>query len=413
MTIPPALARFLEEQLPPSLGLLRRMVEINSYTGNRDGVNRLGQLTADCFAGLGFSAEFVPSANPLWGDHLVLTRRGRSARNVALVSHLDTVFPPEEEIRNHFHWLPEGDRIYGPGTHDIKGGTVMMHLVLSALRSFAPSIFEETTWLLLLNSSEEVLSQDFGEVCLKRFTPQTLAALVFESEGRRAEVTRLVLARKGRGTFRITVSGRAAHAGTRHRRGANALVQMSRTIQQVAALTDHERELTFNVGTLGGGVAVNRVPHEAVADVEMRAFAPATYEQGKAAILALNGPGEVRSLEDGYACVVRVEVLTESSPWPRNSGTERLFALWQQTGAELGMAIEGEERGGLSDGNLLWQAVPTLDGLGPFGDNDHSSERSADGSKLPEYVDVSSFIPKAALNTMAVIRLAGGQPDPG
>jgi glutamate carboxypeptidase len=64
-----------------------------------------------------------------------------------------------------------------------------------------------------------------------------------------------------------------------------------------------------------------------------------------------------------------------------------------------------EERGGLSDGNLIWDNVPTLDGLGPWGDNDHCSERSADGSKLPEYVEVSSFVPKAALNTVAILKL--------
>ena len=52
----------------------------------------------------------------------MLTRRGRWAKSIALVSHLDTVFPPEEEARNGFHWQPDGDRIYGPGTHDIKGG---------------------------------------------------------------------------------------------------------------------------------------------------------------------------------------------------------------------------------------------------------------------------------------------------
>jgi glutamate carboxypeptidase len=50
--------------------------------------------------------------------------------------------------------------------------------------------------------------------------------------------------------------------------------------------------------------------------------------------------------------------------------------------------------------------VPTLDGLGPWGENDHCSERSADGSKLPEYVEVSSFVPnKAALNTVAILKL--------
>ena len=74
---------------------------------------------------------------------------------------------------------------------------------------------------------------------------------------------------------------------------------------------------------------------------------------------------------------------------------------------ELGIAVNVEERGGLSDGNLLWDVVPTLDGLGPWGDHDHCSERSADGSKLPEYVEVSSFVPKALLNVTAILNLVG------
>jgi glutamate carboxypeptidase len=63
----------------------------------------------------------------------------------------------------------------------------------------------------------------------------------------------------------------------------------------------------------------------------------------------------------------------------------------------------------LSDGNGIWDAVPTLDGLGPWGDNDHCSERSADGSKLPEYVEISSFVPKALLNVAAIVRLWEGR----
>ena len=138
-----SLREYLATSLPAALEMLRQMVGINSYTANRDGVNRLGRFTAECFAPLGFTAEFVPSTNSEWGDHLVLTRRGRSAKSIALVSHLDTVFPPEEEARNNFHWQPEGDRIFGPGTHDIKGGSVMMWLVLSALRTHAPRVFED------------------------------------------------------------------------------------------------------------------------------------------------------------------------------------------------------------------------------------------------------------------------------
>jgi glutamate carboxypeptidase len=381
------------------------MVEINSFTGNRDGVNRLGRLTADAFGALGFNAEFVRSVDRSYGDHLILTRTGRSDRAIAMISHLDTVFPPEEEARNNFHWQPQGDRIFGPGTHDIKGGTVMMWLVLRALHAQHHAIFDDITWQLFFNSSEEVLSHDFGQLCRDRFTAGTRAALVFESEGRLGEDRLLVAARKGRATWRVTVTGRGAHAGGKHRHGANAIVQLGQTVQQIADLTDYSRELTFNVGVISGGNGLNRVPHLAVAEGEFRAFALDVYEYGKKALLALTGPGAVRSVVDRYGCEVKVEVLSESRPWPRNPATDRLLAIWQQAGQELGISVQAEERGGLSDGNFVWDVVPTLDGLGPWGDNDHCSERSADGSKLPEFVDVTSFVPKAVLNVRSILKL--------
>ncbi len=399
------LISFLQQQLPSALEMLRHMVGINSFTNNRAGVNRVGRFTAECFAKLGFQAEFVPSTNPAWGDHLVLARQGKSERSIAMVSHLDTVFPPEEEERNNFHWQPEGDRIYGPGTHDIKGGTVMMWLVLTALRAQAPAEFDEITWRLFLNSSEEMLSHDFGEVCRSRLDRRTLAALVFESEGRLGEERLVVVARKGRATWRVTVGGRGAHAGGKHQHGANAIVQLGETLQQIAKLTDYSRALTFNVGTVSGGTVLNRVPHEAVAEGEFRAFTPEACAQAKSALLTLAGPGKVRSPVDGYICNVQVQILNESRPWPRNAATDHLAALWQQAGAELRLPVNVEERGGLSDGNLLWDAVPTLDGLGPWGENDHCSERTADGAKVPEYVDATSFVPKAALNTSAILKL--------
>ena len=399
------LSQFLKSQLPAALEMLRQMVGINSYTANRDGVNRLGRFTAECFAPLGFTAEFVPSTNREWGDHLVLTRRGGSAKSIAMISHLDTVFPPEEEARNNFRWLLEGDRIFGPGTHDIKGGSVMMWLVLSALRAHAPGVFEDLTWKLIWNASEECYSPDFGDVCRRHFDPGTLAALVFESEGRVGRESTLVVARKGRGTWRITVSGRGSHAGGKHPHGANAIVQLGRTVERVAALTDYSCGLTVNVATIRGGTVLNRVPHEAVAEGEFRAFTTEAYQQGKTGLLALAGRGEVCSPADGFACEVKVEILTESSPWPRNPATDGLYQVWKQAADELNLAVNCEERGGLSDGNEIWDAVPTLDGLGPWGDNDHCSERSPDGSKLPEFVGVSSFVPKALLNTAAILKL--------
>jgi glutamate carboxypeptidase len=392
----------VRKQMPEALELLRQMVAINSFSLNRSGVNQLGNLTADGFRPLGFAAERIPSLNPNHGDHLLLTRPGRGDKSVAMISHLDTVFPPEEEVRNDFRWRVEGDLIYGPGTHDIKGGSIMMWLVLHALQKEAPQLFEEVTWQLFWNSSEEVLSHDFGELCRGRMKPGTAAALVFESEGRLGNDTLLVTARKGRATWRVTVAGRGAHAGSSHRHGANAITQLAQIVQRIEAMTDHSQDLTFNVGTITGGNGLNRVPHEAAAEGEMRAFDPKIYACAKKALLDLGGPGIVRSLAEPYHCQVKVEILSETRPWPRNPETDRLFKVWARAGATLGLSIEPQERGGLSDGNYLWDVVPTLDGLGPWGENGHCSERSVDGTKMPEFVAISSFVPKAALNARAI-----------
>jgi len=170
-------------------------------------------------------------------------------------------------------------------------------------------------------------------------------------------------------------------------------------------MTDFSNELTFNVGRISGGTVLNRVPHEAIAEGEFRAFNPAVCQAAKQRLLELAGKGDVRSRIDGYACEVTVEITSESRPWPRNPATDRLLNLWIECGRQLGMLIAPEERGGLSDGNSFWDAVPTLDGLGPWGDNDHCSERSPDGSKLPEFVQLSSFVPKAMVNTVAMLQL--------
>jgi glutamate carboxypeptidase len=273
------------------------------------------------------------------------------------------------------------------------------------LQALAPTEFEATTWKLCLNSSEEMFSPDFGELCRARLERGALAALVFESEGRLGNEHLMVVARKGRATWRVTVQGRGAHAGSSHGQGANAIVQLGRIVERISGLTDPAKELTVNVAAVSGGTVLNRVPHEAVAEGEFRAFSPEVYEQTKAALLGMAGAGDVRAKTDRFACKIKVEILTESRPWPRNAATDRLFELWRQAGELTGQPTNLQERGGLSDGNLIWDAVPTLDGLGPWGDNSHCSERSADGSKLPEFVACSSLLPKAAANTVAILKL--------
>ncbi len=384
--------------------MLRAMVAVNSFTENAEGVNRLGELTAECFASLGFAPIYEQGPRANYGRHLVLRQPWvKDAPTVALISHLDTVYPVEEEVRNRFAWRREGDRIYGPGTNDIKGGTALIHMTLAALASARPAEFAGTNWVVLLNACEETISEDFGNLCRSQLPADALACLIFEADGGEDDDFSLVSSRKGRATFFIDVEGRGAHAGSQHRTGANAVVELARLVLEVERFTDYEAKLTVNVGSIRGGTVMNRVPHEAHAEMEMRAFDPAIYAAARERIFALAGPGKIPG------CTIRVTLDHETVPWPQNAGTDRLIEVWQRTGETLGMKVASLERGGLSDGNVLWNHFPTLDGLGPRGENSHCSEQSADGGKVPEWVDVSSFVPKAILNATALLKLLGAE----
>ncbi|MBM3145679.1 MAG: M20 family metallopeptidase [Chloroflexi bacterium] len=408
MLNPQEIHSHLEEHLPQYLDLLKSMVAINSFTSNPAGVNKLGDLTTEVFAPLGFQAQRVQARNPEFGKHLILTRPGKSDLRIGLISHLDTVFPPEEEIENDFRWREEGDRIYGPGANDIKGGTVMIYMIMDALRAAAPDILDEITWMIMLNAAEERLSDEFGDLCLEHLTRNALAALVFEAGMRGDGFFQLVTARKGRATYTVTVQGKGAHAGSNHPEGANAIVQIAHTIQQIAALTDYSKHLTFNVGAVSGGSVVNRVPHYAEARVEMRAFDPHVFDAGVKNILALQNQVEVSNANGNYNCKVNIELDNRTAPWPTNPGTEKLLTIWQEAAAQLGISVLREERGGLSDGNFLWHSIPTIDGLGPYGINAHCSERDPKTGKEPEFVSRSSFAPKALSNVMAILKLIEG-----
>ena len=403
----------LASHLPSYLDLLQQMVAINSFTANARGVNALGDLTAAAFAELGFTAERIQAAEHIYGQHLVLSRPGQSRNGhipptIGLVSHLDTVYPAAEESENDFYWRPSGQRIYGPGTYDIKGGTVTILMMLSALRAAAPALFDSVHWVVLLNAAEEALVPDFGELALAHLGPSAIAALVFEGgeiNGHQPGSYKLVVARKGMARFRLFVEGKAAHAGTAHQEGANAIVQLAELIGRVAELTDYERQVTFNVGTIAGGTVINRVPHQAVASVEMRAFSPAVFTQRMEEMQRLAQQVTIRSAAGAYPCKINVEVLGTWQPWAPNIPSRELCALWSDVASTLDLHVESEERGGLSDGNWTWLQVPTIDGLGPDGGNAHCSERSADGTKDQEFILPSSFVPKAHLNAVAVMRL--------
>ncbi len=401
------LLKTIENNLESYLDFLKKLVNVNSFTRNPEGIKEVNSITANKFAELGFSAREVDSTVPGFGPHQILEKKGSSEYWIGMISHSDTVYPPEEEKKNNFHWLEEGEKIYGPGTIDIKGGTAMIFALLHTLSQLTPKLFEKINWKILIDASEEDDNRDFGKLVSRELPPkQTLGALVFEP-GKYEEKNRfwLVTARKGMAVFKIRAEGRSAHSGTNHKKGANAVVQLAEVTTKLALLTDYSREITVNPGPFRGGTVTNRVPDWAELELELRAFDDKAFREIKEKILSFDGYSSVFSESDRYPCRVKVEVLRQTRPWPPNPRTEQLFAYWKKAAEELGFQVYPESRGGLSDANLIWDQYPVIDGLGPAGANAHCSEKSPDGKKEPEYLNKNSFIPKLALNFKAITLL--------
>ena len=416
--------RWLSERLEHYLAVLERLVGINSFTLNHAGIAESRRQIAELFAPLGFTAEEVPAAESEFASHLLLRRAGTGLtargpgagpaggwpsgarpKGLMLISHLDTVFPPEEEAANNFRWRRDGSRIFGPGVMDIKGGTVMILMLLEALREFRPELFEGTTWLVGMNAAEERGAPEFPTACLERAGAESVACLVFEAGKSSGLDFQIVTARKGRFEFRIDVDGRGAHSGVDHGHGANAVLELAKVIAAVESKNDPSRTLSVNIGRIGGGETVNRVPHHAWAEGEARSFDPDALSELLLFLEGLRGPSSTRSPLDGFPVTRRPEIKKQMPGWPESSATLALFQHWQAAAKAMGGVARPEARGGLSDANYFADRIPTLDGLGPCGGNAHCSERSADGSKVPEYLDSDSMVPKALLNFAAVCRL--------
>ena len=392
-----------ENLLPEALRLLRRLVEINSFTANAAGVNLVAEKTAEMFAELGFKAEFSACETEGTGHHVFLRLRGAGGDPVVLVTHSDTVFPAEEEIKNDFKWdeRPAEGRIYGPGVIDNKGGTLLIWMILRLLKEQMPEVFEQTHWLIASNAAEEITGADFADQTATRCGGKAKAILVFEGGPVDERGWHIVTSRKGRSTWKLSVEGKAAHAGSQHAVGINAIDALALTLPSIATWTNAAEDRTVNIGYIAGGTVVNRVPHEALAEWECRAVTPAALAAADAFFTSLSGKAS-------NGATLNSELTGHTSPWPGGDEVQALFGHWQVAAAQMGLQALSVPRGGLSDANHLWQLGPTLDGLGPWGGNAHCSERSADGSKLPEYLETSSLVPKAVMNVLALEKMLEG-----
>ena len=365
---------------PELLPLLRRWVEVNSYTGNVAGCNAVADRLIEGFALPGLAVERVDGHGG--GDHLIWrTPAWASAApgaRLVLIGHHDTVFPPGTfEV-----WDEQGDRLRGPGVLDMKGGLATVRTALAAL---ADAGALATLPLALVTVADEETGSSGSRTLLEDVARGAGAALVFES-GRANDA--IVTRRKGTGKVTVKVTGKAAHAGNNLADGVNALWALARFIDVAQQATDWDRGVTVNVGLASGGTSANTVPEHASCQIDFRYVHAADGHD-----LMTTFTRAADQIGATLGARFAIEGGIKRAPLERTEASAALLARYE-AGA-LAEGLRGGEaplQGGGSDANTVSAiGVPAIDALGPRGKGFHTHD---------EYIEV----PTLAQRTRALVR---------
>jgi glutamate carboxypeptidase len=375
---------YLETTEAEQLQLLERLILQTSHTLDKDGVDRVGRIIAEALADCSLTLTVNKVAER--GDNLIFHSAAcctTGPRHILLVGHMDTVFPRESPFNS---FRTDADHAYGPGVIDMKGGLVLAIYLLKALQS--QNLLESIPIVFICNSDEE-MGSTYSTGLIREEASKSLCALVFECGGGKGEV---VTARKGKSGYRLEIFGKAGHAAFTAKNGkASAIVELAHKILAVEKLNNPERQIVVNVGRIAGGTAANVVAAYATADIDIRYLTredQIVCETNLADIVAqCTTPGTQCSLN-----------LTSSRP-PMEQSPKilDLYLLVKKQAKYLSMELAAEQRSGVSDANTIAECgIPVLDGLGPVGDLDHSSD---------EYMVKATLVQRCKLATLAVIEI--------
>ena len=355
----------------PYLKNLEEIININSYTKNKAGVDEVSSLMSTWLKDLGF--ENICYERQEIGNHNLYTSPKSNGIKILLLGHNDTVFP-----QGKFENYSEDETwIYGPGVCDMKGGNIV---ALQALRNVYAQNKKIENIDLLLVSDEESGSDDSKELTSELATNYDVC-FVFEAAGENLEI---VTGRKGVGTFTIDIEGKASHAGVRYAHGINANLEAAHKLIELTKLTNLEIGTTVNVGKVEGGIGANTISPSSKLLLELRYTKNSERDRLLQRLEEITNHAYVKGTKSTLSGLIQRDVMEE------NDAQLKLIEKLKECFA---ITLLTEQRGGVSDANIVAsQGVTTLDGFGPFGDGDHTIHERALKSSFTQRIELMTKI---------------------
>jgi glutamate carboxypeptidase len=373
---------WLASQKQPMIDLLSEVVNIDSGSYDKPGVDAVGARFEQFFAEHGIESWREP--HDVYGDalHALVAKPGSNEKPVLLMGHRDTVFPKGTVAKRPF--TIRDNRAYGPGVADMKAGVVINAFVAAALKRFdaAPCPIK-----ILITGDEEIASRSSRPQNAREGPPPPA---VYNSEPGRP-TGNITTGRKGGVFMRFEVFGKAAHSGNNFAEGISAVGEIAHKIVQIHALTDLPKGITLNVGLVSGGQSVNTTAPQASGEIDFRYVDPADRAPIMAAIERIIATPTVPGT------TAKLAIDGEFLPLVQDAAARTMFDAYQAAAIESGLTtLDGEFAGGCADSGFTASVgTPTLCGLGPVGGNVHTDL---------EWLDIDSIVPRAQTLARAILR---------
>ena len=355
---------------PQLLELTKKLVLAESPSDDKSAVDACMDLAAAHAKSLGGRVKRHKQKH--FGDVLELRfgPRAKTPKNrILLLGHLDTVWPLGTLKTMPCRIAADStgnQRLYGPGTLDMKAGVAMAFTAIEMLSEAGHLSSNSANEIILLLNSEEETGSPISRPITEKLAQECRAVYVLEPAQGLAYKT----ARKGTGNWRITVHGLAAHAGVDFTRGRSAILELARQIEKIGSWTDLAKGITLNAGVIAGGTKSNVIPAEAWAEIDLRVARRADGPRMEKRFAALKPT-------PGSGCTITIEGGINRPPMERTRGTVQLFRRAQVLASEIDWQLTEAATGGASDGNFTSAlGIPTLDGMGAVGEGAHATHES-------------------------------------
>ncbi|MCY7318259.1 MAG: M20/M25/M40 family metallo-hydrolase [Ramlibacter sp.] len=390
-------------QKEPFLATLRQLVEIESGSYDRAGLDRIAEVVATRLRGLGGQVEVIETPDAeitrtertpaRLGKMVRATFKGKGTRSVLLIAHMDTVYEKGQGAQQPFRI--DGNRVYGLGIFDDKQGVA---LIIHAVASLQALKFDDFGTLTVLINGDEEVGSPASRKLITAMGKSHDATMSFE--GSSVTDDRLSLTTAGIGSVKLTVRGRASHAGSSPHLGVNALYELAHQIMQMRDLSDPATGTKLNWTLAKGGTVINMITPEAEATADVRVLKVEEYKVLEAKIQ--------ERIKNQLLPEARVTaVLTQGRPPLVLTPASRALAehsrrIFREIGQEL--KVEDTAVGGGTDAAfaaLEAGGKPVVERYGLQGFGAHSANA--------EYVALDSIEPRLYLTVRTIMDIAQGK----